>query len=236
MDFLWVQVGKGLASRPTQNAQEALIALTMGKGPAFLGKDKSVWKWASEELPLITLYTLCPREGTVSPALAQASAGDGIGNFHSGRAPCSDQNKITWKLHHLIYLHCLSRASKIEIKTLPPILFFWAHCGSPPSPIPIWNVTEMQAHRTGRPSLYFHGEPPPLVTKWCNILKWSWEVAQLLRALAALGENLGSIPCTHKAAHNHAEPGYWGSNSLFWLLWSLHTCSHRQRRFIHVKW
>ena len=33
---------------------------------AFLSKAKAVWKWASEELPLITLYSLWSRKGTVS--------------------------------------------------------------------------------------------------------------------------------------------------------------------------
>ena len=52
---------------------------------AFLGKAKAVWKWASEELPLITLYSLCPRKGLCQlvwltwPMLLQEV---GWGTFH----------------------------------------------------------------------------------------------------------------------------------------------------------
>jgi hypothetical protein len=52
-------------------------------------------------------------------------------------------------------------------------------------------------------------------------------MAQLLRALAALAEDLGSFPCTHKVAHNHAEPGDRRSSALFWLPCTQHTCSRR---------
>jgi hypothetical protein len=35
-----------------------------------------------------------------------------------------------------------------------------------------------------------------------NVFIWAGEMAQQLRALAALAEDLGSIPSTHTAAHN----------------------------------
>ena len=57
--------------------------------------------------------------------------------------------------------------------------------------------------------------------------KWTWVMAQLFRALAALAENLGSVPSTHKMAHNHAEPGDRRSSALFWLPCTQHTCSRR---------
>jgi hypothetical protein len=41
-------------------------------------------------------------------------------------------------------------------------------------------------------------------------------MAQCLRALAALPEDLGSIPSTHMAAHNCLQLQSWESNAFFW--------------------
>ena len=46
------------------------------------------------------------------------------------------------------------------------------------------------------------------------------EMAQWLRALAALREDLGSIPSTHKAAHSCPRR----LATFFWPPWALHAC------------
>jgi hypothetical protein len=72
---------------------------------AFLGEAKAVWKWASEELPLITHYSLCSRKGTsVGLAeLAHASTGGGMGHLSQRQGPCSEENQITGKLNYLMF-------------------------------------------------------------------------------------------------------------------------------------
>ena len=37
------------------------------------------------------------------------------------------------------------------------------------------------------------------------------EMAQQLRALAALAEDLGSVPSTHTVVHNHLKLHFWGN-------------------------
>lgn len=54
------------------------------------------------------------------------------------------------------------------------------------------------------------------------------ELAQPLRA--ALPEDLGFIPSTHKAAHKHLEFQFQGIQCLFWPLWVLGT--HIAHRYI----
>jgi hypothetical protein len=47
-------------------------------------------------------------------------------------------------------------------------------------------------------------------------------MAQQLRALPALAEDLGSIPATHRAAHNCLQLQFQGTNTPFWPLRAWH--------------
>lgn len=46
------------------------------------------------------------------------------------------------------------------------------------------------------------------------------EMAQRLGALTTLSEVPDSILSTHVVAHNYPKLQFWGSDSLFWLLWA----------------
>jgi hypothetical protein len=56
--------------------------------------------------------------------------------------------------------------------------------------------------------------------------KRAGEMAQQLKAPAALPEDLRSVPSTHMAIHSHVEPfnsSCRASDALSWASWALHT-------------
>lgn len=54
------------------------------------------------------------------------------------------------------------------------------------------------------------------IKKFKNIIFWAWEMAQWLRAPAALPEDPGSLPSNHIAAHNCLWLQSGRSNAFFW--------------------